>query len=213
VCTHTYTYIRARAHSLTQANRAAPQKFGVYLGGKNSRYYNTVTPLSRLLLEKLTVAQLVKKTLGILWNPKFHYNVHKTTLLVPTRGQMTPVHILAPYSVISILILYSYLRLGSLSGLIPSGFSPMPRPSHPPWYDHLNSIWWRAQIMKLLPTASRKVLGTTQPPIQWVLGALSLRVKRPGREADNSLPSSAEVKECVQLDLHSPIRLHGLVHW
>jgi hypothetical protein len=44
-------------------------------------------------------------------------------------------------------------------------------------------------------TASRTALGPTQPPIQWVPGALSLRVKRPGREADHSLPSSAEVKE------------------
>jgi hypothetical protein len=29
-------------------------------------------------------------------------------------------------------------------------------------------------------------------------------VKRPGREADHSPPSSAEVKECVELYLHSP---------
>jgi hypothetical protein len=29
-------------------------------------------------------------------------------------------------------------------------------------------------------------------------------VKRPGREADHSPPSSAEVKECVDLYLHSP---------
>jgi hypothetical protein len=36
-------------------------------------------------------------------------------------------------------------------------------------------------------------------------------VKRPEREADHSLPSSAEVKECVELYLHSPIRLHGVV--
>jgi hypothetical protein len=42
-------------------------------------------------------------------------------------------------------------------------------------------------------------------------GALSLRVKRPGREADHSPPSSAEVKECVELYLHSPICLHGVV--
>jgi hypothetical protein len=39
--------------------------------------------------------------------------------------------------------------------------------------------------------------------IQWVPGALSLGVKRPGREADHSPPSSAEVKECVELYLHS----------
>jgi hypothetical protein len=44
-------------------------------------------------------------------------------------------------------------------------------------------------------TASRTALGLIQPPIQWVTGALSLRVKRPGREADHSPPSSAEVKE------------------
>jgi hypothetical protein len=30
------------------------------------------------------------------------------------------------------------------------------------------------------------------------------RVKRPGREADHSPPSSAEVKECVELYIHSP---------
>jgi hypothetical protein len=31
------------------------------------------------------------------------------------------------------------------------------------------------------------------------------------READHSPPSSAEVKECVELYLHSPIRLPGVV--
>jgi hypothetical protein len=41
----------------------------------------------------------------------------------------------------------------------------------------------------------REFLGPTQPPIQWIQGALSLGVKRPGREADHSPPSSAEVKE------------------
>jgi hypothetical protein len=44
----------------------------------------------------------------------------------------------------------------------------------------------------------------TQPPIQWVPGALSLGVKRPLREADHSPPSSAEVKKWVELYLHSP---------
>jgi hypothetical protein len=46
----------------------------------------------------------------------------------------------------------------------------------------------------LFTTASRTALGPTQPPIQWVSGALSLGVKRPGREADHSPPSSTEVK-------------------
>jgi hypothetical protein len=47
----------------------------------------------------------------------------------------------------------------------------------------------------LFTIASRYALGPTQPPNQWVPGALSLGVKRPGREADRSPPSSAEVKE------------------
>jgi len=34
-------------------------------------------------------------------------------------------------------------------------------------------------------------------------GALSVGVKRPGREEDHSPPTTAEVKECVQLYLHS----------
>jgi hypothetical protein len=43
-------------------------------------------------------------------------------------------------------------------------------------------------------TVSRPALGPTQPPIQWVPEPLSLGVKWPGREADHSPPSSAEVK-------------------
>jgi hypothetical protein len=44
---------------------------------------------------------------------------------------------------------------------------------------------------------------STQPLIQKVPGDLSSGVKWPGREADHSPPSSAEVKECVELYLHS----------
>jgi hypothetical protein len=44
-------------------------------------------------------------------------------------------------------------------------------------------------------TSSRPALGSTQPPIQWVPGPLSPGVKRPGREADHSPPTSAEVKK------------------
>jgi len=53
-------------------------------------------------------------------------------------------------------------------------------------------------------------LGTTQPPIQWVPGALSLGIKQQGREANHSPPPSAKVK-CVEIYLHSPIHLHGMV--
>jgi hypothetical protein len=56
----------------------------------------------------------------------------------------------------------------------------------------------------LFTTMSRMALGPTQPPIQWVPGALSLGVKRLEREADHSPPSSAKVKEWVELYLHFP---------
>jgi hypothetical protein len=46
-----------------------------------------------------------------------------------------------------------------------------------------------------LASVSRQALGPTQPPVQWVLGVLSPGGKtRPGRDADHSPPSSAEVK-------------------
>jgi hypothetical protein len=47
----------------------------------------------------------------------------------------------------------------------------------------------------LLSASSRPVLGPTQSPIQWVLCALSPGVKGPGREADNSSPTSIDVKD------------------
>jgi hypothetical protein len=46
----------------------------------------------------------------------------------------------------------------------------------------------------LFSIASRPALGLTEPPIQWIQGYPSPAVKRPGREADHSPLSSAEVK-------------------
>jgi hypothetical protein len=87
-------------------------------------------------------------------------------------------------------------------------------------YQRLTASWtigWSAFDSRrelgifLFHTASRPVLGPTEPPIQWVPGALSLGLKRPECEADHSPPYSAEVKECVELYLHSPIRLYGVM--
>jgi hypothetical protein len=63
----------------------------------------------------------------------------------------------------------------------------------------------------LFTTASRTVLGPTQPPIQWVPGAPSLRIKQPGREADHSPPSNAEVNNTWSYTFTPPIRLRGML--
>jgi hypothetical protein len=47
----------------------------------------------------------------------------------------------------------------------------------------------------LFSTSSRRSLGSTQPPIQWVPGTLSPGVKWQGREADHSSPANAEVNK------------------
>jgi hypothetical protein len=47
----------------------------------------------------------------------------------------------------------------------------------------------------LFSAFSRPALGPTELPIQWVPGALSPGVKRPGCEADHPTPTSAEVKK------------------
>jgi hypothetical protein len=69
----------------------------------------------------------------------------------------------------------------------------------------------RAANIFFFTTVSRTALGPTQPPIQWVPGALFLGVKRPVREADHSPPPSAEVKNAWSYTSTPPVRLHGVV--
>jgi hypothetical protein len=57
---------------------------------------------------------------------------------------------------------------------------------------------------------SSQALGPIQRPMQWVLGALSPEVKRPGREANHSPPSSAEVKHGGPVP-PSPLLPHDVV--
>ena len=81
-----------------------------------------LTPWSRVLLEKLTVLQLVKKFPAFYGTRKFitaftsagHLSLSWASLIQPI-----PLH---PATRRSILILFSHLRLGLSSGLFPSGF-------------------------------------------------------------------------------------------
>jgi len=122
-----------------------------------------LTPWSRVLLEKLTSSQLVKKS------PAFHgtrrfitafTNARHLSLSWASSIQSMPPH---PTSWRSILMLSSHLCLGFPSGLFPSGFPPpkpcmhlsyphtcyMPRPPHSRFYRQ-NNIGWAVHIIKLL---------------------------------------------------------------
>ena len=59
----------------------------------------------------------------ILWNPKVHYRIHKSRVLVPILRWIDPVHSRHPTFQRSVLILSSHLCLGLPSGLLPSDFS------------------------------------------------------------------------------------------
>jgi hypothetical protein len=54
----------------------------------------------------------------------------------------------------------------------------------------------------LLFKPPRPALGPIKPPIQWVLGAVSTGVKRPGREADHSSPYRADIKNGAAIPPH-----------
>ena len=96
-----------------------------------------LTPWCRVLLENLTLLQLVKKF------PAFHGTRRFITVLTSVRhlslSWASPIQSIFPHptSWRSILILSTHLRLGLLSGLLPSGFpsktlyTPSPRPYAP----------------------------------------------------------------------------------
>jgi len=55
-----------------------------------------------------------------------------------------------------------------------------------PWLDDRGFESQQELGIFFFTTASRTALEPTQPPIQWIPGALSLGVKRSGCEADHS---------------------------
>jgi hypothetical protein len=114
-----------------------------------------LTPWSRVLLEKLTGLQLVKKFPPVLWNQKVPHRTHKRPPPVPILSQPNPVLTTTPH----FLKIHSNIILPSMPGSpqrsLSLGFphqnpvhtSPfphtfyMPRPSHSRFY-HPHDIGW-----------------------------------------------------------------------
>ena len=120
-----------------------------------------LTPWCRVLLEKPTSMQLVKKF------PAFHGTWRFITALISichlSLSWASLIHSIYPHptSWRSILILSIHLRLCLPSGLLPFGFpsktlytpllthtSHMPNPSHSSRFYHPYNIGWRVQITK-----------------------------------------------------------------
>jgi hypothetical protein len=114
------------------------------------------------------------------------------------RARIGFVHLLVPYLFSSILQFFNFFNLQSLQ-IVPSRS------------DNININKASSITFFVFTTASTTALGPTQPPIRWVLGALSLGLNRPRREADRSSPSSSEVKNALSYTSTSPIRLHVVV--
>ena len=103
-----------------------------------------LTPWCRVLLEKPTGLQLVKKF------PAFHGTRRFTTALIRVRrlflSWASPIQSIYPHptSWRSILILSSHLNLGLPSGLLPSGFptKKLYTPSPHPYAPHAQPIWF-----------------------------------------------------------------------
>jgi hypothetical protein len=74
------------------------------------------------------------------------------------------------------------LKLKGIDGKMPPGLG---YGLEDRWFDP-----WQGLEIFISPPLPDRLLGPTQPPIQWVPRVLSPGVKRLGREADHSPPSS-----------------------
>ena len=124
----------------------------------------SLTPWSRVLLEKLTGFAANQEILRILWDPKVHYRTHKRPPPVPILSQLhpvstTPSHFLKIHLNImlpstswspqwSLSLRFSHQNLVHTSPFLHT--CHMPRPSHSSRCYHSHYIGWAVQIIKLL---------------------------------------------------------------
>ena len=122
---------------------------------------SSLTTSSRVLLEKVTGFQLVKKFPAFLWNPKVHYRTHKRPPTVPVLGQPNPVHIPTSHLLeIHLNIIHPSkprspqwalsLRFPHQDPIRPPLLTHtrhMPSPSHSSRLYHPHNIGWGVQII------------------------------------------------------------------
>ena len=128
----------------------------IYWNLKEKTY--VLTPWCRVLLEKLTGLQLVKKF------PAFHGTRRFITVLTSFRhlslSLASPIQSIYPHPTYwrSILILSTHLRLGLPSGLFPSGFptKTLYTPSPHPYAPHAQLTEWKSMDISLWRLCTRR---------------------------------------------------------
>ena len=129
-----------------------------------------LTPWCRVLLEKLTGLQLVKKF------PAFHGTWRFITALTSVRhlslSWASPIQSIYPHSTSwrSILILSTHLRLGFPTGLLPSGFltKTLYTPSPHPYAPHAQPI----SFFSILSPAQYWVRSTNHLPPRYAVSSI-----------------------------------------
>ena len=129
-----------------------------------------LTPWCRVLLEKLTGLQLVKKF------PAFHGTRRLITALTSVRhlslSWASPIQSIYPHPTFwkSILILSTHLRLGLPSGLFPSGFptKTLYTPSPHPYAPHAQPI----SFFSILSPAQYWVSSTNHLALRYAVSSI-----------------------------------------
>jgi hypothetical protein len=87
-------------------------------------------------------------------------------------------------------------------------FKPVPRPSHPPRFDHSNNFWWKVQTMQLLMmqffpvSVTSSLLGPNIPLSALFSNTLNLRSSLNVREQVSHLYKTSSIMVLYSPDIH-----------